>query len=291
MEFALHHPLDLVSLVQAQQTVVHKDTGEPVAHGLLQQGGSHGAVYAAGEGQQHTLVTDLFPALPEGGLHIGLHSPLTAEAADTVEEILQDFGAVLRVYHLRVELHAVELLFRALHRRMAAAGTLGNGSEAGGGRFHLHPVAHPVNSLFRHPGKEGGGGVDGQLGLAVFPGNGLAALAAQKMHHQLHAVADAQHRDAQGEQGRIHRRCAFFKHRGRAAGEDQRIRPEGAHLIHGDAKGLQLAVNAALAHPAGHQQIILPAKIQNQNLLHWASSLNSKQPGSALSMIAREWML
>ena len=34
MEFALHHPLDLVSLVQAQQTVVHKDAGEPVAHGL-----------------------------------------------------------------------------------------------------------------------------------------------------------------------------------------------------------------------------------------------------------------
>ena len=190
-----------------------------------------------------------------------------------------------------MELHAVELLFRALHRRVAAAGAPGNGGEAGGSGFHLHPVAHPVNSLFRHPGKEGGGGIGGQLGLAVFPGDGLAAPAAQKVHHQLHAVTDAQHRDAQGEQGRVHRRCAFFKHRGRAAGEDQGIGLERAYLVHGDAEGLQLAVNAALAHPAGHQQVILPAEIQDQDLFHSASSLNSMQPGSALSMMAREWML
>ena len=116
-------------------------------------------------------------------------------------------------------------------------------------------------------------------------------LAAEVVRDELAAVADAEHGHARVKERGIDVRRVLKIHAVRAAGEDE---ADGLHCEKVRKRrrvGLDLAVNAALAHPAGHQQIILPAKIQNQNLLHWASSLNSKQPGSALSMIAREWML
>ena len=108
----------------------------------------------------------------------------------------------------------------------------------------------------------------GQLDLAVLAGLGLAALTAQQVHHQLLTVADTQHGDAQLEQRLVHHGGLRLKHGGGAAGEDQRIRCKGAHLIHGDAEGLDLAVHAALTDTAGHQQVILPAKIQYKDFLH-----------------------
>ena len=108
----------------------------------------------------------------------------------------------------------------------------------------------------------------GQLDLAVLAGLGLAALTAQQVHHQLLAVADAQHGDAHLKQGLVHHGGVGLEHGGRAAGEDKGVRPEGADLLRGGAEGLDLAVHAALADAAGHQQVVLAAEVQNQNLLH-----------------------
>ena len=63
MELVRHDLLHLIALVLAQQTVIHEDTGQLIAHGTLQQGGGHGAVHAAGQSQQHTAAADLGPAL------------------------------------------------------------------------------------------------------------------------------------------------------------------------------------------------------------------------------------
>ena len=131
----------------------------------------------------------------------------------------------------------------------------------------------------------------GQLRLAIFPGLAAAAGAAQQVDHQLLTVADAQHRDAHGEQGGVHHGGIGLEHRGRAAGKNQRVRLEGADIIHGFTPGTDLAVYAALADAAGDQQVILAAEIKNKYLLHACSSRNTMLPGSALSMMAREWML
>ena len=108
----------------------------------------------------------------------------------------------------------------------------------------------------------------GQLDLAVLTGLRLAALAAQQLHHQLLTIADAQHGDTQLKQGLVHHGGVGLEHRGRTAGEDQGIWPEGADLVHGQAEGLDLTVDAAFTDTAGYQQIILAAKVQYQNLLH-----------------------
>ena len=267
VELVLHDLLHLIALVLAQQTVIHKDTGQLIAHGTLQQGRGHGAVHAAGQGQQHTAAADLAAALGHSLLQIVGHGPLPLEAADAVQEVLQNLLAVLGVQHLGVELHAVQVLLGAAHSGVPAAVSMSDGTETRGQLLHLHAVAHPAHGGLRHV-LEQGGDVVGQLDLAVLAGLGLAALTAQQVHHQLLAVADAQHGDAHLEQGLVHHGGVGLEHGGRAAGEDKGVRRKGADLLHGGAEGLDLAVHAALADAAGHQQVVLAAEVQNQNLLH-----------------------
>ena len=155
MELVLHHLLHLIALILAQQTVIHKDTRQLIAHGALQQGSRHRAVHAAGQGQQHTAIADLAAALGHRLLHIGGHGPLGRETANGIQKVLQDLGTILGMQHLGVKLHAIELLIRTLHRRMQAALCGTDDLKAGRQTLHLHAMAHPVNGLFRHMIKQG----------------------------------------------------------------------------------------------------------------------------------------
>ena len=121
MELVFHHPLHIVALVQTQQAVIDKDTGQLASHRFLQQSGRHGAVHAAAERQQYPLVADFLAALGNGRVHIGGHGPLAAETADTVKEVFQNLRAVFGVHDLGVELHAVETAPFTLDGGMAAA--------------------------------------------------------------------------------------------------------------------------------------------------------------------------
>ena len=267
VELVLHHLFHLIALVLAQQAVIHEDARQLVAYGALQQRRRHRAVHAAGQRQQHPAAADLAAAFRHGLVQIGRHGPLGAEAADAVQEVFQHLRAVYRVQHLRVELYAVQLLLRVLHGGEAAALGGGDDPEARRDALHFHAVAHPAHGCLRHVFEQGRGDV-GQLDLAVLPRLRLAALAAQQMHHQLLPVADAQHGNAHFEQRLVHHGGVGLKHGGGAAGEDQRVRREGADVLHAQAIGLDLAVYAALADAPRHQQVILPAEVQNQDLFH-----------------------
>ena len=59
MELVLHHLLHLVSLVLPQQSVVHKNARQLIAHRPLQKRCRHRTVHAAGQGQKHLAVADL----------------------------------------------------------------------------------------------------------------------------------------------------------------------------------------------------------------------------------------
>ena len=268
MELLGHDALDHVALILAQQAVVDEDARQLVADRALQQRRRDGAVHAAGERQQHLAAADSAAAVLHGLLQIRRHRPLRGEAADLIQKVFQDVGAVDRVQHLGVELHAIELLLLALHRRVGAARGGADDLEPGAERADLHAVAHPIDCLFGHAVEERGVAAMGQLDLAVFARLGAAALAAQQVDHQLQPVADAEHRHTQLENRGIDHRRALFKHGGGAAGEDQRVRREGADLVHRHAVGLNLAVDAAFTDAAGDQQVILPAEVQNQNFFH-----------------------
>ena len=89
--------------------MVDMDAGELLANGLDEQGGHHGGIHAAGQGQQHLLV----PHLAADQLHLVgdevVHIPVGFCAAQTENEIGQGFlplrlvqrpgGVILVVYH------------------------------------------------------------------------------------------------------------------------------------------------------------------------------------------------
>ena len=52
---------DLLRLALPQEAMVHMHAGELTAHRLDEQGGHHGGVHAAGQGQQDLIAADLFP--------------------------------------------------------------------------------------------------------------------------------------------------------------------------------------------------------------------------------------
>jgi hypothetical protein len=63
-----------------------------------------------------------------------------------------------------------------------------------------------------------------KLGVAVLAVRRRQDFAAEKLRHQLHAIADAEHRDAKIEHRRVRMRRAFFINRRRPARQDQAAR-------------------------------------------------------------------
>jgi hypothetical protein len=171
--------------------------------------------------------------------------------------------------HLGVELHGEEAA-----RRIGGdgEGRVGRGSvdlKARGKLRDMVAMAHPdLFAAFGEPAvkqrKLRGGGR--HEGAAEF-GGAVASLhlAAQKVHHHLLAIADAQdgHAKAKGRHGR-HRR-AFGKDRGRAAGKDDGLRreiPQEAvgHLL----EGMNFAVDIQLSQTPRDELGHLAAEVDDE---------------------------
>jgi len=80
--------------------------------------------------------------------------------------------------------------------------------------------------------------------------------AAQLLHHQLGAVADAQHRDAHGEEPRVADRRVMVIDAGRPAGENDTRRLQGAQARKIDVVGVDFAVDLLLADPAAMSWVV-----------------------------------
>ena len=282
--------LDLVALVLAHQAVVDEDAGELVADGLCDERGGNGAVHAAGQGQQDLAAADLLADGGDGGAHIVAHVPGAGAAADAVEEVADHILAVLGVVDLRVELHTVEATGLVSDGAGGAMLRDGTGAEALGQAGDEVAVAHPGDALLGQALEQAAGG-EVRLGAAVFAGRAVLRgrdLTAERLGHELAAVADAEDRYAQREDGGIDLRGGGIIDAVRAAGEDKALGLHGLELLQRGRVGLDLAVYIALTDTAGDELVILPAKVQNENRFHAHSSRKTKPFSSALSMMASE---
>src|SRR5690606_34598031 len=63
----------------------------------------NGTVDAAGKGADDALVADLFADRLDGTRAVGRHRPVALDAGDLVHEVGDEFRAVRRVHHFRVE--------------------------------------------------------------------------------------------------------------------------------------------------------------------------------------------
>ncbi len=91
--------------------------------------------------------------------------------------------------------------------------------------------------------------------------------AAELRRHRLHAVADAQYRNAQLEDpiGRFRRGVLVYG--GRAAREDDAARSEVADEGLADVEGMQLAIHLRLPDPARDQLRVLRAEVEDEDLV------------------------
>ena len=92
-----------------------------------------------------------------------------------------------------------------------------------------------------------------------------ATVAAQARHHELEAVADAQHRHPRLEQARRGGRRARGVDRGRAAGQDDRRGAQRQHLRDAHRARHDLRVHLALADPARDELRVLGAEIHHED--------------------------
>ena len=106
---------------------------------------------------------------------------------------------------------------------------------------------------------------DVDIGAPEFAFMARFNLAAELLAHRLLAVADAEHRNAEGEDDLRRTRAALVEHRGRAAGEDDGARGKGGDPLGGGAVGPNLAIHTALAHAACDQLSHLTAEIEDEN--------------------------
>ena len=260
----------LISLILAHQAVIDKDAGQSLPDGFRQQGRRDGGIHPAGKRQQDSSVSDFLPYRVDGSLlEIG-HGPVSGRSADFVQEVAQHPAAVFGMIDLRMKLHAVKLsVFVADSDRGADFGPR-HQAEALRHLCHKVPVAHPGDALLRKSAEQSAAGVEECHGLSVLPGAVLLRrghTAAQFLCQQLAAVTDPENRDAQGidagiRMGRMLRIDAV-----RPSGKDD---PDGIispDLLQRHRPWTHFAVHMAGSHPPGNQLVVLPAEIQNQDLL------------------------
>lgn len=266
---------DLIAFSFAQETVVHKNAGEALADGFIDQGGNYRRVHTAGQGQQYgSVFADGFTDLLNGGLGVGTHGPVAGAAAEAEEEVTDQHGSFLGMGHFRMELHAADLLILVDHGGNGAVVRFRDHPETGRAGTDLPGMAHPAVGRRLHTAEEAGLFLHPDRDTAVFPFFGFFNSTAQEQGSQLHAVADSQHRDSCFIQGRINPGRVNVMDAGGTAGKDDALGIAGQDVRQGHIPRDNLGIDMAFANAAGNQLGILAAEVQDEDeffLLHRAS--------------------
>ena len=172
--------------------------------------------------------------------------------------------------HFRVELDRVQALFLVLCRSYRAVDRVGSDLEARGCLLNVVVVAHPADGGRLNIREHFAVIVHEHLRLAVLTLRCTADVTAQQMHHQLAAIADAQHRHTPGKDLRVDRGRILQINTVGATGEDDAL----GVLCLDDRQisfiGIDLTVDIVLADTARDQLVVLAAKVQHDNsfMLH-----------------------
>src|SRR5579859_1722748 len=279
----IHH---LRRFIETQEAVVNKDAGELVADRTVDERSRDGGVHAAGKTEDHLLASHLLLDLPHRLADIVGHVPVAAAAADLAHEAVQDLHTLPCVRDLGMELNRIETACLVGHGGNRTSLGRGHQPESGGQLDHLVAVAHPH---FQHAVALGRAEVlDAvqELRVPACPDLGIAELAhfarldaaAELLRHGLHAVADAEHRDAELEYSLRGAPGGLLVRRHVAAGQDDAGRAELAHERVACIAGVNLAVDLGFADAARDQLRVLGAEIEDEYFLVTTLPGNSAPP-------------
>ena len=278
--FRAEHGLDLVALVLSEEAMIDEDARQLLADRLREQDRRHGGVDAARKRTERLARANLLAQGFDRRLDEGRHLPVALAQRDAAHKVFKNLRAVFRVHDLGMELYGIELSCRIFHRRDRAVRRLCRHAKAFGRFGDVVGVAHPADALLRYIGEEHGRPVRNlKLRPAVLADGCRLNLAAKFVCHELRTVAYTEDGHAEGKNFLAVRRGILLADALRAARKDDRLGRERTKLLQRKRMRMHLAVDAALAHAACDQLVVLTAKVQYDNqfmaiLLQGKSSFN-----------------
>ena len=199
-------------------------------------------------------------------------------AADLEDEVAQDLRALRRVMNLGMKLHGIPLLRRILdrgHRIRCLADQL----EARRQLQRLVAVRHPHRQRTLQAFEQRRV-VAQQLNLrvAVLALVGGADFAAQLVHHELQAVADAQHRQSKMQDALVGRRRVGVIDGRRPARQHDARRRIALDLVERCGAGQHDGEDVLFADAARDELRILRAKVEDDDRLRFHHLLCQRTP-------------
>ncbi len=195
-----------------------------------------------------------------------LRRPQRLRTTDLENEIAQNLRAIPRVVHFRMELHRKPLLRHILNSRDRMSG-LGSQLKARRQLQRFVPMRHPNRLPFRQALKQHRLGDDVNLRVPVLSLVRWPHFAAESMHHELQAVADAEHGQPQSENLRIRRWRIFVVDRPRRPREHNAGGRVALQLIKRRRTGEHHGKNILFADAARDELRVLRAKVKNDDAL------------------------
>ena len=164
-----------------------------MADGLVKKHTRNGGIHAAGEAQDHLIISNLRPEIRYRGLDERSGGPVSLAATDTQRKVGKHLRTFRGVVHFRMELHGEGGFPGKLEGRIFHIGRGGNHlCTFRQGRYGI-PVGHPHLRMGAYALEQGRIGLyHVQHGTAVFPRIGILHLSSPGMGQILGAVADAQ---------------------------------------------------------------------------------------------------
>ncbi len=205
---------------------------------------------------------------PVGGLGEVGHAPGRPCTCRSVDEVAEDVGAVGRVGDLGVELDAVEGDggVGGSDGGVWAGGCGGDGLESGGFEgLDLVAVGHPDGGVLGDGVEEVGAVGDVEVCAAELAVVGAVDVCAEHAAGELHAVADAEDGDAEGEEVGVAGGCAGLVDAGGAAGEDDALGLHGGEFVEGGVGGEEDGKGAGLADAAGDELGGLGTEVEDRD--------------------------
>ena len=268
VEVAAEQAHHLVRFPLPHEPVIDEHAGQLIADRFVDQHRRHRRIDPAGQAADDARAPDLGAYAGDLLVAEGGHRPVAFEAGDLMKEIGDEFCAVGRVHHLRVE-----------HRRIVAARLVGCDrvgrvlrhrvdAEALGQARDPVAMAHPhriASALVPDAVEESGGSDDFDFRPAEFRCVAALDFAAELLAQGLLTVADGEDRNTALEDLRGRARASRLRNRRRSAGQYHRLGLEPRERFARFRVRVDFAIDPGLAHAARDQLGHLRTEIDDED--------------------------
>ena len=183
----------IAELVLAQHTVVHENTGEVAADGLVEQNGGYRAVHTTTQAENDAVIAQLGFQLGHSGIYKRGGTPILPAAANVDDEILQQLLSLQGMEHFGMKLHAPKRLIVCLIGGILHLVGGSNDAEACRNFRNRVAMAHPYLRLVHKILEKRVLLLKTlQMGTTILATAGRFYLAAVNIGHVLRSVANAQ---------------------------------------------------------------------------------------------------